>query len=170
MVKKKGEAETSSGVCSLLRRRTIKQERNRVEIHRLPITVSIHELLQLCAFLDPEKHLISVLQKLVNFRDSVYLNMDYCQSEIFPQELLRILDQLWLYKLAKTSKKMNKLEKTRSRVFLNTTDIISYSAFSQRSSGFSSIQCHLKRRDVFKNQYIQHLFFNFCFHCFAYSF
>lgn len=46
---------------------TIKQEGNRVEVHRLPITVSIHELLQLCASLDPEKHLIPILQKLVNF-------------------------------------------------------------------------------------------------------
>lgn len=41
---------------------TIKQESNGVEIHRLTVAVGVHQLLQLCGSLDPEEHLIAVLQ------------------------------------------------------------------------------------------------------------
>ncbi|RDX62872.1 hypothetical protein CR513_58756, partial [Mucuna pruriens] len=40
----------------------IKQKGDRVEIHRLPVTVSIHELFQLSASLNPEENLIPILQ------------------------------------------------------------------------------------------------------------
>uniref|UniRef100_A0A2P2KFD7 Small ubiquitin-related modifier 1-like n=1 Tax=Rhizophora mucronata TaxID=61149 RepID=A0A2P2KFD7_RHIMU len=42
---------------------TIKEKGNGVELHRLTITVGIHELLQLSASLDPEENLIPILQK-----------------------------------------------------------------------------------------------------------
>ena len=50
-------------IGSLLSTKTtaIKQEGNGVHVHRLPVTVSIHQLLQLSASLDPEEHLISIL-------------------------------------------------------------------------------------------------------------
>ena len=50
-------------IGSLLSTKTtaIKQEGNGVHIHRLPVTVSIHQLLQLSASLDPEEHLIPIL-------------------------------------------------------------------------------------------------------------
>jgi hypothetical protein len=52
-------------IWSLLSPKTtaIKQECNGVHFHRLPITVSIHELLQLCVSLDPEEHFIPILKE-----------------------------------------------------------------------------------------------------------
>ena len=40
---------------------TIKQEGNGGHVHGLPVTVSVHELLQLDAPLDPKENLIPIL-------------------------------------------------------------------------------------------------------------
>jgi hypothetical protein len=50
-------------IGSLLSTKTtpIKQESNGVHVHRLPVTVSIHQLLELSASLDPKENLVSIL-------------------------------------------------------------------------------------------------------------
>lgn len=47
----------------------VKQECNRVELHRLTITVRIHEFPQLGASFDPKEHLITILQSNKSDRD-----------------------------------------------------------------------------------------------------
>lgn len=41
---------------------TVEQKRDGIEIHRLAVTVGVHQLLELCGPLDAEENLVAILQ------------------------------------------------------------------------------------------------------------
>lgn len=68
---------------------SIKQKSNGVQIHRLSVTVSIHELFQLGASLNPEENFIPILQhqrsELINNLYFTNLVLTYCNNNALNQ-------------------------------------------------------------------------------------